>query len=29
MAYKSIKKGKGKRKGGKKSNRRTYKQRGR
>jgi len=28
MAYKSIKKGKGKRKGGKKSNRRTYKQRG-
>jgi hypothetical protein len=28
MAYKSIKKGKGKRKGGKKSNRRTYKQNG-
>jgi len=28
MAYKSIKKGKGKRKGGKKSNRITYKQRG-
>ena len=28
MAYKSIKKGKGKRKGGNKSNRRTYEQRG-